>query len=250
MSRRSLLALCFIVSACAARAAELRIIFPTALAPALDELAPRFEKATGHRVAIVHAGLGAIADRVGKGETFDVVVTARSQVEALAAKKLLVSGPGPTIATGAIGVGVRANFSAPPIDTPENFKAMLVGAKAIAYVDPATGSNVGAYLTGLFERLAIADALKGKTVLAKTAAELFDAVKGAKADYGLAQMSEIVHDPAMRLAGPLPDAIQSRTAFAGAIATASAQREAAKALIDFLEAAEARAEFTAKGLAP
>jgi molybdate transport system substrate-binding protein len=62
----------------AAHGAELRVLSAIALQPVLEDLAPKFERATGHKVALTFATLGAAVKRVHDGETFDVVIIPRS----------------------------------------------------------------------------------------------------------------------------------------------------------------------------
>lgn len=46
----------------------------TSMRVLLPELLPQFEKSSGHRVTVEYGTLGAIADRVMKGEAADVVI--------------------------------------------------------------------------------------------------------------------------------------------------------------------------------
>jgi molybdate transport system substrate-binding protein len=235
----------------AARASdELRLIFPSALAPALEDLLPAYEKGSGNKLVVDHGGLGVIAERVAKGEAFDVVVTSREQIEAMRRKNQVGPGDERVIAKGGIGVGTRKGYAKPEIATKESFVAAMKSVSSLAYVDPSTGSAVGAYLTGLFDRLGLSDQLKAKTVLARSARDLFGAVASGKADIALAQMSEIVADPALDLAGPLPAEIQSQTQFAAGVVATGAHPAAARGLIDYLSTPAAAAVFKDKGLSP
>jgi molybdate transport system substrate-binding protein len=53
---------------------------------------------------------------------------------------------------------------------------------------------------------------------------------------------------AIALVAPLPDAIQNVTAYSAAVASASGEQEAARALARFLAAPEAKAVFAATGI--
>lgn len=47
-----------------ASAAEIKLLSPIAFQPVMDELAPSFEKSSGHKVTIDYSTSGAIADRI------------------------------------------------------------------------------------------------------------------------------------------------------------------------------------------
>jgi molybdate transport system substrate-binding protein len=54
----------------------------------------------------------------------------------------------------------------------------------------------------------------------------------------------------VELAGPFPAALQQELVFTGAVAAASPNAEAAKALLDYLRTPEAAAVLTTKGMTP
>ena len=84
------------------------------------------------------------------------------------------------------------------------------------------------------KRLGIADQLKSKTRNPKVVAEVFDSVASGQADLGMGQLSEIVIDPRIELAGMLPREIQNITLFAIGVSSRTGEREAAGALAKFL----------------
>ena len=72
----------------------------------------------------------------------------------------------------------------------------------------------------------------------------------AEVSLGFQQLSELMHLPGIDVLGPLPEAIQITTIFAGGVAAASKQPEAARALLAFLAAPETAAIKQANGMAP
>jgi ABC-type molybdate transport system substrate-binding protein len=69
-------------------------------------------------------------------------------------------------------------------------------------------------------------------------------------EIGLTQASEVLLAPGVELAGTLPAEIQNHTVFAGAVAAAAREPDAAKALFKFLASPEAIRALKAKGLEP
>src|SRR4051812_18635418 len=67
----------------AASAADVKLFAAGALTPAMRELVPQFEKASGHKVTIAYGNINALAERIEKGEEADVVITSPARIEAL-----------------------------------------------------------------------------------------------------------------------------------------------------------------------
>ena len=67
----------------AASAAEMTLFCTQALRTSLLELAPRFEKATGHKVNLVVAPSGQLVKKVQAGEVADLLIANASNIDAL-----------------------------------------------------------------------------------------------------------------------------------------------------------------------
>jgi molybdate transport system substrate-binding protein len=72
-SVRLLAALACTLAACAASAADLKVLTAGAFKPVVLALQPAFERDTGHRLVIENDTAGALQKRVTGGEAFDVV---------------------------------------------------------------------------------------------------------------------------------------------------------------------------------
>ena len=64
-------------------AAEIKLLCANGMREVVQDLGPKFERATGHTLAVSFATLGAIVDRVQKGETADLVTLPRQGIERL-----------------------------------------------------------------------------------------------------------------------------------------------------------------------
>jgi molybdate transport system substrate-binding protein len=146
-----------------------------------------------------------------------------------------------------IGVAVRQGAPAPDVSTVPAFEQALRQARAVAYIDPAAGGSSGIYLSQLFERLGVADAVRAKAVLVSGGLVAQRLVSG-EADLAIHQISEILAVPGARLLGPLPASIQNYTVYAGGVAAMSAQPQAARALLEWLAGERARAMLRDKGM--
>ena len=228
-----------------ARAAEIRLLCADALHPAIDALIPDFEKSSGHKVSVTYGRLGAVADRVQKGEAADIVISSVPMIDRLQAQGKVVADSH-VIKVG-VGAFVRKGAVKPDISSADAFKRSMLAARSIAYPDPAGGGASGIYVASLLERLGIAVEMKPKTKLFPPTEVLYASVASGDVEIGFNQISEILAQPTVELAGPLPSAIQNYTQFVPGIVTGSSQTDAARALVTFLSSPAAQTVLKAKG---
>jgi molybdate transport system substrate-binding protein len=231
----------------AARAAEIKLLCAVALQPGMVALIPDFEKSSGHKVTIAYGTAGAVADRVQKGESADIVISAAPLIDQLRAQGKVVAGDRVIIAKVGVGAFVRKGAAKPDISSADAFKRSMLAARSIAYPDPAGGGASGIYVASLLERLGIAVEMKPKTKLFPPTEVLYASVASGDVEIGFNQISEILAQPTVELAGPLPSAIQNYTQFAPGIVTGSSQTDAARALVTFLSSPAAQTVLKAKG---
>jgi molybdate transport system substrate-binding protein len=241
------LALFGVTAGSTARAAEIKLLSAVALQPGMVVLIPDFEKSSGHKVAITYGTAGAVADRVQKGEAFDIAISSGPLMDQLQAQGKVIAGSRVNIAKVGVGVFVRKGGTKPDLASVDGFKRSLLAAKLIAYVDPSGGGASGIYMAGLLERLGIAAEMKPKTKLFPPTEALYASVAAGEADMGFNQISEVLAQPTVELAGPLPSAIQNYTQFSAGIVTGSSQTDAGTALVAFLSSPAAQTVLKAKG---
>jgi molybdate transport system substrate-binding protein len=234
-----------------AQAAELKVLITTAMKAAIDELAPQFERASGHTLRITYGPSGALAKRIADGEGVDLVVIAGG-VDELIAQGKAVADSRIDVARVRIGVAVRKGAPKPDVGTVEAFKRALLDAKSIAYVDPAAGGASGIYLAKMLERIGILAQVNAKARLARGSTEdmVSAIVARGNAEIGLQQISEIMSVPGAELVAPLPDELQAVTVYTAGIPISATEAEAATAVVKFLTAPAAASIYKAKGLDP
>jgi molybdate transport system substrate-binding protein len=151
------------------------------------------------------------------------------------------------LARSGAGVAVKRGAPKPDISTTEAFKRAMLEAKSICYVEQGA---TGIYLKGLFERMGLAEQLKGKTRLLPPSNPAAFAVANGEAEIGMTQISEILPYPGAELVGPLPPEIQLHSVYPAGVGTASKVQEPAAAFIKFLTTPAATTVLKAKGLEP
>jgi molybdate transport system substrate-binding protein len=230
----------------AADAAEVKVLTSVALTSALNELAPKFEQATGNKLNIGYSLIADIRKRMLEGETADVIILSRPVMIELQKQDKFALGSVSDIAGTPVALAVRAGAPKPDISTVDALKRTLLAAKSIVYADPAKGGASGVYFAHVVDRLGIADQLKSKTILVP-GAQAADLVAKGEAEIGVGQTSEIVPVAGAQVLGPLPGEFASTTLFTAGIGAGSKVPEAAKSLIQFLTGPVAAPVFRAKG---
>jgi molybdate transport system substrate-binding protein len=230
-----------------ASAAEIKLLSAVALYPAIDALIPEFEKSSGHKVTVAYGTAGGVADRVQKGEAADIVISAAPRIDQLQAQGKVVAESRVTFAKVGVGAFVRKGAAKPDISSADAFKRSMLAARSIAYPDPAGGGASGIYVASLLERLGIAGEMKSRTKLLPPTEVLYGSVASGDVEIGFNQISEILAQTTVELAGPLPSAIQNYTQFTPGIVTDSSQADAGRALVTFLSSPAAQTVLKAKG---
>jgi molybdate transport system substrate-binding protein len=210
---------------------------------------PAFEARSGVKVVVDNDTAGGLARRVQSGEPFDVLIMPPAGLAALAREGKVDAASTAPVARVAIGVAVKSGAPRPPLETVDQFREAVLRAGKVAYIDPAAGGSSGIYLTGLFQRLGLADAVRAKAVLVPGGL-VAERITRGEADLAIHQVSEILPVPGVDLVGLLPEAIQNYTTYAAAVSSTSAMAPAARAFIGVLVAPEAAVMLRDKGMSP
>jgi molybdate transport system substrate-binding protein len=215
----------------------------------LGELLPQYEKETGNSVSVTYAPVGALTDRLRKGEGTDVVIVTDKQVSELQSLGKVVAGTRVDVARTGVGAFVRKGAPKPDITSVDAFRRTLLAAPTVTYAAPASGGAAGIYVASLMERMGISDEMKSKTKFDPRGGLLmYELVVKGEAEIGFDQISIIMAQPSVELIGPLPEAIQNYTTFAAGIGARSVQADTAHRLMLFLSSPAAHARMKTGGL--
>jgi molybdate transport system substrate-binding protein len=233
-----------------AAAAELKVYSTIGVQGAVEQLAPLFEKTSGHKLAITWGTAVMLVKRIEGGESADVLILTREGIDALTKEGKVAPGTEVTLASSGIAVAVKAGASKPDISTPEAFKQALLNAKTIAYSDPAAGGASGVYFAKLLERMGIADQMKAKTKYPPPGGNSASLLMTGEAELAIQQKPEVMYVAGVEIVGLLPADLNNVTVFAAGITADSKNADAGKTLIKMLHSPEAATVFRAKGLDP
>src|SRR5438309_8127669 len=138
-----------------AEAAELKVLSAIGIQVVMEDLRPKFERATGHTLVITFNTLGGVVKRVQGGETADVIVMPQQGIDSVVQDGKAATDNVTVVAQSGIGLAVRQGAPKPDISSPEALKRTLLAAKSITYANPESGGVSGIHFAKVLERLGI-----------------------------------------------------------------------------------------------
>jgi molybdate transport system substrate-binding protein len=223
-------------------AAELKILASPGVRAAVNQLAPGFERSTGHKVVASYDVIAVIKRRIDAGEPFDVVVPGPELIDELVQHGKVAADSKTAFARTGLGIAIVKGAPRPDTASVEGFKRALLDAKAVGHSkEGASGTN---FLIVL-EQLGIAEAMRPK---------LYASSGGNPIQEGKAELVVTGMGPAMEMAGAdfvggLPAGVQRYVTFAAGVSATTEQPDAARDLLRYLTASsDAAAVFKAMGL--
>ena len=229
-----------------ANAAEINVISTQATEEAYKELVAQFEKASGHKVTTFFSGTLNVQKKLAAGEPYDMIIMAGPAIDEQIKLGKAVVGSRVDLAASGTGLAVRKGAAKPDISSVDAFKKTLLSVKSIGY---STGPS-GLYMLSVFEKLGIADQVKGKLKQTPSGVFVGTLIANGDAEVGFQQISELVHFAGIDYVGPLPGDLQRMTMFSAGIHSGAKQAEAARALVKFLSAPAAAPVIRKHGLEP
>jgi len=235
------------LAAGAANAAEIKVIASVGVRAVLTDLAPAFERASGHKVSIVYGTAVPLKRQIDSGETFDVVVLVPTMLDDLVKQTRVLAGTSTDVAKVGVGIAVRKSEPKPDISSADTFRKTMLAAKSVTYTKE---SQTSAVLMPVMDRLGIVGEMTPKTILETSSSATAQNVADGKAELGFILISEILPIKDIELAGPLPAELQRYVVFTAGIGATSKDTAAARAFIDFLKAPAAVPVLKANGMEP
>jgi len=228
-----------------AEAAEIKILSVVPLKTSLDVLGPQFEGATGHKLALKYDGSSDLIRKFAAGQTFDVALVWPAMIDQLLKEGRAAAGTRADIARVAIGVAVRKGAPKPDISTADSFKRALLNAKSISH---STEGASGTYFKSLLERLGIAAEMQSKLRPVAGGPLVVGPVARGEVEMAVISIPFVMIEPGAELVGPLPDELQQYVVYTGGVSAASAQPDAARALLQHLTSPAAASVLKSSGL--
>jgi molybdate transport system substrate-binding protein len=242
----SILGVLGVLSLGAVQAAEITVLTSQGVVSAVRDLAPAFERASGHRVVVSFGAGPSLMNKINANAPADLVTHYPDAIDDLIKQGKVLAGTRVDFARGGIGLAVLKGAPKPDIGSAEAFKHTMLAAKSVAY--SRTGAS-GLYAAKLMERLGIAEEMKSKTKLVD-GVPVAEVVAKGEAELGLQQINVILPVAGIDYAGPLPPDLQDYVEFAAGVLAVSKEPEVAKALVKFMSAPEAAPLIRKSGMEP
>ena len=232
------------------QAADIKVLTFLSSRPILEQVGPAFEKATGHKLAIVYGSIEPQRDLIAKGEVADVVITSRVFADDLA--RLGQTAAITDVARITIRLFVRAGAPRPDIGTVEALKASLLKAEAVAFTNPARGALAGRSFANALKRMGIYDQVLTKAkIIPGLGHDVVTAVARGEAAIGAGPTNDVTPLPeGIDILGPLPKELESDTLISAAILGNAPAPEAAAAFVRFMRSPAGADALTRHGLEP
>lgn len=197
-------------------------------------VAADFEKRTGHKIVVEFAGAPSVKERILAGEAVDLAVVPRGTMNDFEKAGKTLAGARGLLGRSRIGMVMKKGAAAPDMSTVEAFKQAMLDADEIV----CNVANSGNYVVELLGKLGIGEPTAAKVLKLGDTVKVMDHVaSSAKLAFGVGQLAEIseLADKGLTiaLAAPLPEPIQSATAYEAAVTSGSAQQAVAT---EFLQA--------------
>lgn len=229
-----------------AQAAELVVFSAGAVKPALTELAPQWEKKTGHKLNVTYATAGDLRRKLASGEKADVVILPLENFAAVEKDGVTDAASRRDLGAVGIGVAVKAGAKLPDLGSEEGVKRALLEAKSVTYMDPNKGTSGKHLVEVVFPKLAIGEAVRAKAKLGE-GGMIAEKVASGEVEIAFQQMTELLPVKGVTVAGYLPASIQKTTVYSGAVMKSAKFPADAAALLQYLSTGEGRTLFLAKG---
>jgi molybdate transport system substrate-binding protein len=224
----------------------MRILSTLAVKKVLDELTPQFRLPDGQSFDISIDPTVLVVCRIQAGERGDLAILTTAGIDELSAAGILTGKGRRNLCISEIGIAVKAGTLKPDISTAAAVRKLLLDVPSLAY---SKAGASGIFFAGLIERLGIADAVNRKATIipAGFTAEL--ATNGT-VEIAIQQISELMAVPGVDIVGALPDDINERLSFPGAVFASSSNPALAADIIKFLQQPKFADVYRRAGLKP
>jgi molybdate transport system substrate-binding protein len=230
-----------------ASAAELKVYSTIGVKSVIEELAPKFEKATGNKLNISWGLISSFTKKAQDGDVPDVLIVSRGAIDSLTKDGKIAAGSGVALGSSIFAVGVKQGAPKPDISTVDAFKKTLLAARAIGYTDPAAGGASGVYFAKVIDKLGIAVEIKPKSKFPPPAGFVGELLVKGDVDLAIQSKPELTTTPGVEVVGPFPGDLANTAVFGAGVGAAAKDAAAANAFVRYLTSPEAQAVFKAKG---
>lgn len=199
-----------------------------------------FEADKRCRLEGTFGAVGLMKDKLLAGAPCDLLVLTQALIADLEAQGRVVPGSARALGVVQTGLAVKAGAPAVPVSTPAQLHALLQGAGAVYFPDPAK-ATAGIHFMKVLTALELAGPLAGRLRTFPNGATAMAALAQAPEPgaVGCTQVTEILFTEGVTLTGLLPAPHGLATTYTAAVCAQASEPALAQALLDALAAPEA-----------
>ena len=204
-------------------------------------LAPAFKAQTGLEITGEFGAVGAMADKLRKGTSADIVILTAAIVAKLAEDRLVVSPSISDIGLVETALAVRTADPKITVMDVDGLRSSFLAADAI-FVPDTNASTAGIHVAKVLTQLGIADEVAARLRIFPNGATAMRelAESNALRPIGCTQSTEIISTKGIVLSGPLPPGCELATMYTAGITTRATHVPEAQTLISLLIGFEQR----------
>lgn len=196
-------------------------------------LAAQFERTAGYEVDVIAAGGVDVTKRVRSGERFDVIALAADALHKLTGDGFVLAESCQDIARSPAALAVRKG-SSKPANTGAALRSFVMAAPLVAVSSGPSGMAV----RQLIRQWGSDAPATPKLVEAPPGVPVARLLARGEADIGVQQLSEMLHEPDIEIAGTIPSDILPPTIFSAGVGSAAKHRDVGQKLISAMRSAE------------
>lgn len=222
-----------------ASAVDVTAFAAASLKEAMDELARRFEVATGNKVIVSYGASNALARQIEAGAPADIFISAdRDWMDYLDGKRLVAPNSRFDLLRNALVLVAPASSSATLAIGPNFGLAAALGKEKLAMANPDS-VPAGKYGRSALEKLGVWMSVERQVARAENVRAALALVSRGEAPFGIVYRTDAMADKGVRVVDVFPPDSYPPIVYPAA-SLAGSQSTAAKPLLDYLRAAAAR----------
>ena len=227
-----------------AQAEEIKVFAAGASKVAIELAAPTFTQMTGDTLVVTSDTVGALRERISKGERPDLTVLSQVAIETLVTQGQVQASQTLPVGIVSAGLAVKRGEPVPDISTVDALKKTLLQAKSVAHADGARGATSGAHFAKIIDQLGLRETVQPKLVILPFGVDVIEGIAAGKYELGASQSSEIVPHEVVTYVGDLPAPYALRTPYMAGVVNNSSK---GASLLKFLASPAGLGAFHASG---
>jgi molybdate transport system substrate-binding protein len=204
-------------------------------------LATKFKAQTGFDIEGEFGAVGAMADKLRKGASADIVILTAAIVTKLAEENRVIHASISDVGRVETAIAVRAGDPKVTVSDAAALRDALLAADAV-FIPDTKASTAGIHVAKVLQRLGIADEVAARLKIFPNGATAMRHLAETEAlrPIGCTQSTEIISTPGVVLSGSLPRGCELLTMYTAAVTTRAANARQGQRLIDLLIGADQR----------